>query len=75
MDYDDPTFLAGVDLGKSLGRFGAEVEAIKAHEMGEIDMYIEWVTPKSLEEWDEWEKKYGEDFENRWKYDKGDNDE
>lgn len=65
--FDDPTFLAGVDLGKSLGRFGAEVEAVKAYEMGEIDMYIEWITPKSLEEWDEWEKKYEDGFENRWK--------
>lgn len=65
--FDDPTFIAGMDVGKSIGRFGAEVEAIKAHEMGEIDMYIEWVTPKSLEDWQDWHEKYGEGFEKRWK--------
>ena len=65
--FDDPTFIAGVDLGRSLGRYDAEVQAVKAHEMGEIDLWVEWVTPKSLEDWESWREKYGEDFENRWK--------
>lgn len=65
--FDDPKFLAGMDLGKDLGRYDAETEAIKAHEMEETDMYIEWVTPKTMEEWEEWREKYGEGFENRWK--------
>ena len=65
--FDDPKFLEGMALGKSLGRYGAETEAIKAHEMGDTDMYIEWITPKTMDELDDWEKKYGEDFENRWK--------
>lgn len=65
--FDDPRFLEGMDIGKSIGRFDAEMQAIKAHEMGETDMYIEWVTPKSLEDWKAWREKYGEDFENRWK--------
>lgn len=65
--FDDPTFLAGMDLGRSLGRYDTEVQAVKAHEMGEIDLWVEWVTPKSLEDWGAWREKYGEDFENRWK--------
>lgn len=65
--FDDPKFLAGMDLGKSLGRFDAETVAIKAHEMGEIDMYIEYITPKTWEEWKAWHEKYGEGFEKRWK--------
>lgn len=65
--FDDPTFLEGVDLGKSLGRYDAEMSAKKAFELGEIDLWVEWVTPKSWAEWEDWREKYGEDFENRWK--------
>lgn len=65
--FDDPTFLEGVDLGKSLGRYDAEMSAVKAFEMGETALWVEWVTPKSWEEWKDWREKYGEDFENRWK--------
>lgn len=66
MDYD-MTVDEAYDIGMAVGRYGAEMSATKAFEMGEIDLWVEWVTPKSMEEWDEWEKKYGEDFENRWK--------
>lgn len=55
------------DIGESVGRYKAEEEAAKAFEMGEIELWIEYTTPKTLEEWDEWEKKYGEGFEKRWK--------
>lgn len=55
------------DIGMAVGRYDAEMSAVKAFEMGETALWVEWVTPKSLEEWDEWHEKYGEDFENRWK--------
>lgn len=54
-------------IGMAVGRYVAEKSAVKAFEMGETALWVEWVTPKSLEEWDEWHEKYGEDFENRWK--------
>lgn len=55
------------EIGDSMGRFRTEVEAIKAYDMGEIDQWIAFVRPKSLEEWDEWEAVHVEGFENRWK--------
>lgn len=57
------------EIGDAMGRYRTVAQAIRAHEAGEIDLWVEFVTPKGLEEWDEWEKKYGsiEEFENRWK--------
>ena len=55
------------EIGRATGRYDAEMSAKKAFELGEIDLWIEWVTPKSWENWEAWHEKYGEDFENRWK--------
>lgn len=66
MDYN-MTPEEAYDTGAAVGRYDAEMSAVKAFEMGEIDLWVEWVTPKSWEEWKDWREKYGEDFENRWK--------
>lgn len=55
------------EIGLGVGKYDVQVEAMRAHEMGEIDLWIEYVTPKSWEDWESWREKYGEDFENRWK--------
>lgn len=55
------------DIGDSMGRYRTEMEAINAYEMGEIDQWIEYVRPKSLEAWDEWDASHEEGFEKRWK--------
>ena len=68
VDYDDELNIEDhKEIFYSLGRYHAELEALNAFNAGEIEEWIEYITPKSLEEWEEWEKKYGEDFENRWK--------
>ena len=64
---DNMTPEEAYDIGAAVGRYDAEMSAVKAFELGEIDLWVEWVTPKSWEEWKDWREKYGEDFENRWK--------
>lgn len=64
---DNMTPEEAYDIGMAVGRYDTEMGAKKAFEMGEIDLWVEWVTPKSLEDWESWREKYGEDFENRWK--------
>ena len=66
MDYI-MTVEEAYDLGRSTGRYDTEMSAKKAFELGEIDLWVEWVTPKSWEDWGAWREKYGEGFENRWK--------
>ena len=67
--FDDISPKGAYDIGDSMGRYRTEMQALRAYELGEIEMWLEFVEPKSLEEWDEWEAKYGdiEEFENRWK--------
>ena len=65
--FDTISTKGAYDIGDSMGRYRTEMEAIKAYEMGEIDQWIEYVRPKSLEAWDEWEAAHEEGFENRWK--------
>lgn len=55
------------EIGESMGRYKAEVEAAKAFDMGEIDQWIEYITPKTWEDWEAWHKENGEGFEKRWK--------
>ena len=64
---DNMTPEEAYDIGMAVGRYDTEMGAKKAFEMGEIDLWVEWVTPKSLEDWESWREKYGKDFENRWK--------
>ena len=66
MDYN-MTPEEAYDIGAAVGRYDAEMSAVKAFEMGETTLWVEWVTPKSWSEWEDWREKYGEDFENRWK--------
>jgi hypothetical protein len=66
MDIDERSY----DLGHSLGLWEAESMAIEAYNLGEIDLYIRYVTPKSMSEWLEWENEYGshDDMRARWKH-------
>lgn len=55
------------EIGHSVGRFHAEMSAIKAYEMGEIDLWIEHHRPKSIEGWREWEKDHPRpEYPGRW---------
>jgi hypothetical protein len=50
----------------AMAAYHVECEAIRAYDMGEIDQWIAWIRPKSLQEWDEWAETHGEDYSNRW---------
>ena len=65
--FSDLTPEQAYDIGEAMGKYVREQEAIKAFEMGEIAQWIEYITPKTWEDWKAWHEKYGEDFENRWK--------
>lgn len=67
--FDDIGPKEAYEIGVSIGRYDAEVEAGKAFEMGEIELWIEFTTPKTWEEWEDWDGEYGEDFGKRWKED------
>lgn len=72
-DEDVPGYVPSPDeayeIGDAMGRHRTEEQAIRAHAAGEIDLWVEFVTPKTSEEWDEWESRHGDvgEFENRWK--------
>lgn len=55
------------ELGYVFGEYDAEKIARKAYDMGEIDLWIAWSKPKTIEEWEKWEAENGEYFEERWK--------
>lgn len=65
----EPTPDEAYEIGDSMGRYRTEKEATRAYEAGEIDLWIDFIKPKTMEEWDAWEQKNGsiEEFENRWK--------
>lgn len=65
--FSDMTPEQAYDIGESMGKYVREQEAIKAYEMGEIPQWIEYITPKTWEEWKAWHKENGEGFEKRWK--------
>lgn len=65
--FDTISTKGAYEVGYSTGRYYKESEAIKAYDMGEIDQWIDYVRPKSMEEWEEWEAAHEEGFENRWK--------
>ena len=58
---------AAYEIGVGVGKYDVQVEAMKAYEMGEIDLWIEYVTPKSWEDWQGWHEEHGRGFEKRWK--------
>lgn len=66
-EWESPAFKHGFSVGEDLGSYRAEEMAIAAYNAGEIDLYIKYITPKSMEDWGAWREEYGNDFENRWK--------
>lgn len=51
-----------VEIGKSFGRYEATSEAIRAFDEGRIEEWIEYVRPKTFEEWEEYKKEHPEPF-------------
>lgn len=46
-------------IGSSLGKHAAYEEALVFYKAGEIDFWFEWQRPKTMEEWEEFEKVHG----------------
>lgn len=65
--FASPAFKEGLDIGKSLGRYEAESEAARAFEAGEIEFWLAWSKPKTLDEWETWDAEHGADVGDRWK--------
>lgn len=49
--FEDPRFLAGAELGRSIGRLDAYNEVKQAHEDGTLETWLEQERPKTHEEW------------------------
>lgn len=64
-ELKSPAFKHGLDVGEGMGAYKAETEAIAAYQAGEIDLWIEFVTPKSMQEWEAFEAQHG-NLRNRW---------
>jgi len=47
-----------VEIIQSLTRLRVYEEAQKAFDLGEIEIWLEWQNSKTIDEWDEWNKKY-----------------
>lgn len=72
---DSPAFKFGMELGVAIGHSNAVFEAQRAQQAGELELWLEWATPKTLEGWDEWHDKHGRGFADRWKKSPTDNKE
>ena len=70
-ELNSPEFLHGIEIGKSLGFYDAASEAQRAFEAGEIELWIEFQKPKSIEDWKVWESEHGptKDMHDRWSKD------
>lgn len=55
------------DVGFSMGQMDLVEKVKKAYKMGEVEDLIEHFTPKSFEEWEEYEKEKGMNYDDRWK--------
>lgn len=49
--FEDPRFLAGAELGRSIGRLDAYNEVRQAYEEGTLEAWLEHERPKTREEW------------------------
>jgi hypothetical protein len=63
----DSAFQHGLDVGKSFGSHYAWEEAQRAYDMGEIELWLDFYRPKTLEAWREWDAEHGKNFKDRWK--------
>ena len=66
-ELESPAFLHGLDVGKSFGWNYAWEEAQRAFDMGEIELWLAYYKPKTIEGWREWEAEHGKNFKDRWK--------
>lgn len=64
---ESPDFSHGFAVGKSRGQLESYYEAQNAYNAGEIELWLEFNAPKTLEEWDTWDETHGENFSDRWK--------
>lgn len=62
---DSPDFKHGLDVGKSFGAYDTYMEAQRAFDRGEIELWLSFQRPKTSEEWEEWEAEHG-DLADRW---------
>jgi hypothetical protein len=62
-------WLEAYALGVSIGHHESSAQARKAYEAGQIELWLEWQHPKTMEEWAEFEALYGDHdaMEARWK--------
>lgn len=74
-DNDDYEDLRTDSVSFDLGRCSAEMEAIRAYDLGEIDLWIEHYRAKTMEEWEEYDARMGVDFSSRWSSSVNDNKE
>lgn len=76
-EMESPAFRHGQDVGHSYGLYEAQMEAILAYEAGDIDLWIEYIRPKSMEDWDAFHEKHGsrEELKARWAEKPIDNDD
>lgn len=58
---------AAADLGAATAKHEMILMAQKAYDMGEIELFLEAMRAKSIEEWGEWEDAHGKNFSDRWK--------
>lgn len=75
-DISDPTKVGAFvptpdeafNLGKAIGWNEATEEAGAAHAAGEIELWLDLNTTRSLEEWEAWEAEHGKisEYEHRW---------
>jgi hypothetical protein len=66
-DFESDAFKLGLDLGKATQAYESYLQVRTAYEMGEIELWLAYMEPKSLEDWAAWEEEHGKDFEDRWK--------
>jgi len=56
---DDTEFDHGVSVGVDIGFYNATEEAHRANALGEIDLWLDFNKPRSMEEWNAWEAENG----------------
>lgn len=47
-----------MDVGTSLGYSQASMEAHAAQQAGELDLWLEYTSPKTAEQWEAWREKH-----------------
>jgi len=75
-EIESPAYKHGFEIGLSFGLWEAQSEALAAYQAGEIELWLEAVTPKTIEEWAAFEAKHGSanDLGARWGTKKKDED-